>query len=194
MPPESHNHRVVEVLKISPQWIAKILGELNLTASGDIEVPEEGRIASNLIIPTNEAGSVMLRFYPEGCQSTKLETGWVDFEIEALDFLSSRGISVPAPLRFKGGHLMGEFPGIKFFAYRLLSGKPLKQSELTKETAQKAGEFLKKMISISSHFFPIHYPVPQGDVEYILKIFGEILERHSSLKDEEAASISNRWA
>ena len=65
--------RLVNQVGVDILLVHRVLDQLNLTPQGSFSVPEEGRIASNICIQTQERGRVILRFYPAGCQDTKLE-------------------------------------------------------------------------------------------------------------------------
>jgi Ser/Thr protein kinase RdoA (MazF antagonist) len=176
--------RFVEKVEVDLPLIHKVLNELKLTYSGDIQVPENGRIASNIFLTTPEKGEVMLRFYPAGCQDEKLESGFVDFEIEALTYLSSHGISVPEPLDFRQGKCM-DVDGIKIFAYRLLPGESMKMSDLTEDLATKASLFLKEMLSVSEKFRPdARKAAPRGDFDYILEILIKLIQKYPRISGE----------
>lgn len=162
----------------------EILDLLTLTLDGDITVPEEGRIVSNLCVQTKEKGAVMLRFYPAGCQGSKLESGFVDFEVEALNFLASCGIRVPCPLPFANGDIIIERNGVKIFAYQSLPGKCVKASDLSVDVARKCGEFLKESIQAAETYFPGNlHTVPEGDLDYIDKIFLMQKKRYPQIGD-----------
>jgi hypothetical protein len=49
---------------ITKQTVCRVLIELGLTLAGEPEVPNEGRIAKNFIVPTIEHGLIMIRLYP----------------------------------------------------------------------------------------------------------------------------------
>lgn len=173
--------RLVKNAAVDADLINKTLNLLKLTPIGEVTVPENGRIASNICVNTSEKGMVMLRFYPEGYHEEKLETGTVDFEIETLYFFSSHGLSVPSPLLFGPNEYKREENGIKIFAYKLLPGECFKITDLSNEIATKSGMFLRDMLAVSQKFVP-KAEAPEGDLEYFLKIFKALLNQNPQLK------------
>lgn len=178
---QNNSNRLLKSVEVDMPLVQRMLNLLHITPLGDISVPENGRIASNVCINTRELGYVMLRFYPEGCQEEKTETGNVDFEIEALHYLSSNNIPVPTPLSFGLDRYKWEENGIKVFAYSLLPGKALKVTDLSNEIATQCSNLLKSMIKVSEHYHPSK-EAPEGDLEYFLKIHQILVGRNSQLK------------
>lgn len=161
----------------------KILSRTGLAAVGDIEVPMRGSIATNFAVDTTE-GKFMVRLYPAKYQGSKLETGCIDFEVEALYFLASRGLLVPSPRIFSSTRRpIIEIEGAKIFIYPFIEGKCLKKEELSTQAAFAASSFLKEMIFASSFFIRSSLPSPEGDVEYIQKIALERQKQYPQLKN-----------
>lgn len=160
--------------------VKEVMKELGLQNYGDYKIPESGRIASNTIVSTAEKGNVMVRFYPKGCQDSKLETGNVDFEVEALSHYAAHKLPVPTPFLFKNSSpLFKTTDGLKVFAYCLLDGTPIEHSELSLEKAKKASRLLESMLKAALLFKPGENR-PSGDIEYICSIADKFLERNSS--------------
>lgn len=175
--------RVIERLEIDAPLASAILSKLGITYQGGLEIPKEGRIASNVIVSTDR-GRYVLRLYPKGCQDTKLETGNVDFEAEALRFLSARGVAVPAPEIFpETGSPILEISGAKVLVYPVIPGDCIRQEELSVPIARRSGELLHSMIEASSQFHAQAGGAPEGDAAYILGIAERLLERIPSLRD-----------
>jgi Ser/Thr protein kinase RdoA (MazF antagonist) len=174
--------RVVERVELNKNLVESILSELGMELTGDLEIPKEGRIASNVIATTNR-GKYVIRLYPKGCQSTKLETGNVDFEVEALCYLAANRISVPSPMVFKNrGKAIFEIDGSKIFVYPLISGRCIQQSELSVGIASRSAQLLSSMIEASTRFEPRVRPLPEGDVGYILQIAEKLTTRFPELR------------
>lgn len=158
--------RVLENLRIARDDLANLLKEFDLTLNGTAVTPKEGRIATNLVVPTQELGNVMVRMYPLEA-AEKLETGNFDFELEVLEFLKPFELSVPKPLK-----TVLTRDGRKVFLYPLLPGISISQNELSVNVAKLAGEFLSKMIIISESMRPkLGDRFPSGDLDYIGEIY-----------------------
>ncbi len=187
---ESNNNgitmtRYVERVDANQTLVNQILGEFNLTPKGDYSVPEEGRIASNIIIDTHEKGEVMLRLYPAGCQDSKLESGFVEFEIESLHYLSKNGIPVPSPICRDGQNPVLQLNDTLIFAYQLLPGKCLEQSDLSAEVAKDCGILLRNMLKVAEQYQPTDgQKLPAGDLKYIAKIYNSLLEKYPHLQND----------
>lgn len=179
--------RLFKQVSINKTMINNILDQLNLSYTREITIPEEGRIAINICVKTHEKGDVMLRFYPKGCQDTKLESGCVDFEVAALHYLSSNGVNVPAPLLFADGKVILDIEGIKIFAYECLPGKCLQASDLSVSIAKECGELLKNCVAISEKYIPeVQQILPEGDLDYIKKIYNLLLERFPQIQGNDS--------
>lgn len=178
----SESARVIERVALNKSLVESILSELDRKLIGDLEIPKEGRIASNVIVPTNQ-GKYVIRLYPKGCQNTKLETGNVDFEVDALCYLAANNISVPSPIVFKNrGKAIFEINGSKVFVYPVIPGRCIQQSELSVEIATRSAHLLSSMIRVSEGFIPKVKSVPEGDVSYILKIAEILVTRFPELE------------
>lgn len=158
----------------------------NVSQNKNFEVPEDGRIANNIIMDT-DIGKILIRSYDNS--STKLETGNCEFEVQALHFLSERGFNVPAPLHFKDATLIKTYGNTKVFAYRMIAGNRIKIDELSCPEISKIGEFLNSFISHSSAFKVTDFAkVPRGDQEHIRKIFEVTYKSCKELTQDELFS------
>lgn len=179
-----NQHRVLKQEQVDTQHVEEILGHLNLTPSGKPITPRDGRIATNLIIPTLEKDHVMVRVYPKQTPE-KLETGCMDFEVEVLSYLRDNSqLAVPRPLTFSNGKPTMAIGDYVAMAYPLLPGKPLSQKELSPETATAAGSFLRDMLKVSTHFVPKLSPAPSGDLEYVDEIYLRRCKTHPVIADD----------
>jgi Ser/Thr protein kinase RdoA (MazF antagonist) len=180
---ETNEGKLFEQVELSPELIQEVLDQLMLTAQSAITVPEEGRIASNFCVETAERGSILIRFYPVDCE-TKNESGSVHFEVESLKHLADKGISVPAPLLFKSGDYLLKLGQSHVFAYVLVTGRNLRQEELSIGIAEKCGRLLSHFIQVSQEFHPKDpSSAPKGDLQHIIKICSNIQETYPELKD-----------
>ncbi len=137
--------RVLEKLTINNEDLRDVLSKLGLTMNGNATMPKEGRIATNLIVPTQERGNVLVRAYPEHVE-TKLETGVFGFEVRVLAHLSSHGLKVPSPLLFEGSTPLYNHKGQVYMVYPFIQGSTLEKEDLSLDVAEKSGEFVSKMI------------------------------------------------
>lgn len=156
---------------LSKEDFQNVIFALNLKVSpeSEISIPEDGRIASNVVI-TTDIGKVLIRSYDTSDQ--KLETGNCEFEVSALKFLSDRGYNVPIPIAFKTSEFVRTYGTVKVFAYKMIPGDRVKLQNLTKDSISKIGDFLNKLISCPSPFVPeMSLNIPSGDQEHIRKIF-----------------------
>lgn len=189
--------KLVEQISASRKLVETVLNKLKLSPIGDFATPENGRIASNIIVTTLQQGDIMLRFYPAGCQSTKLETGNVEFEVEALTYLKSKGVNVPSPMRFDSGKTMEKIGDVTVFAYKLLPGEPLEQNIIGMpegpKFADKSSLLLREIISKTSDFSPTTENPPEGDIQYLLSIYEKLLERYPILKESRELSEMKEW-
>lgn len=179
-----NSERIVSRVSVDSVLINKILRKLNLTPKNqNYRVPEEGRIASNIIVDTFEQEQVMLRFYPSGCQGSKLESGFVSFEITALDFLSKKGVQTPAPLYFDNQYPMVLENDVLVFAYKLLPGTCFGQRGLSVNLAKESAKLLSSMLAVSETYLPTaEEKLPEGDITYIKKIFQTLLNTYPELR------------
>jgi len=173
-------------VEITKELVQKILCELGIEAKPNFTLPPKGRIASNAVIESKDGEKFLLRFYPEGCEVDKLETGTVEFEVEALSFLASQGILVPNPLQSKEAKKLLKLDGIKAFAYKLIPGNCLEQKDLSSEVATKAGTLLMSMMKASEGFKLTMDNPPRGDLSYILRISDIVKEKYPVLSDSES--------
>jgi len=173
--------RVVEVQKITPEALLAIFDKLEVTPIGDISVPSEGRIATN-IIQNTDRGNLMIRIYPKDMPN-KLETGNPYFEIQALDFLAKKGLKVPIPTPFKGSTIYTETEESFIFAYFMLEGNAIKQSELNPDIAAKIGVFLKEFVDVSITYAPSLGEKPINSFEYILGIAERLEQKVEGLAE-----------
>lgn len=178
----SESARVIERVELNKSLVESILSELDMKLIGNLEIPKEGRIASNVIVSTNQ-GKYVIRLYPKDSQNTKLETGNVDFEVDALSYLAANHLPVPSPIVFKNrGKAIFEINGSKIFVYPVIPGRCIQQSELSVEIALRSAQLLSSMIRASEGFKPKVKSAPDGDVGYILKIAEILVTRFPELK------------
>lgn len=161
-----------------------VVSSLNIKVSGgDFQMPEDGRIANNIIIDTN-MGKILIRSYDTS--QTKLETGNCEFEVRALNFLANVGCNVPIPLIFKDSKLIRTYGDIKVFAYKMIPGNRITVRNLTCSEINKIGEFLNTFVSYSSTFdIKGLQAVPYGDQGHIRKIFKITCDFCKELTDDE---------
>lgn len=187
-PIQNNTQRIINRVLVDKLLVGKVISKLKLTLKNEeYTTPSEGRIASNIIVDTYEHGKVMLRFYPRGCQDSKLESGFVEFEIAALDFLSKNGIKTPSPLYFDNEQPMLLENDVLIFAYKLLPGVCFGQKNLSVDLAQKSGSLLRNMLSISESFVPKKgEKIPDGDINHIRKIYSLILDKYPQLRGNQS--------
>lgn len=164
-------------LSLAQILATKILPALNLKAEGELWYPKEGRIAHNGIILTN-FGEVLFRCYPKYSSKEALGYGIerARFEVKVLNFFASKGLAVPVPLEFPDGNISIEIDNWFIFAYYTKPGKTLEKEDLSLNVAQKAGNLLNKIISVSQTYLPTG-DEPDGDIDYIKKIINNFLNR-----------------
>jgi len=163
----------------------KVMPKMGLTSKGEPIVPNRGRIAHNLIIPTEERGEVLFRCCP--AESSKAALGYgieqAKFELKTLSFLAQKGTPTPKPIKLSSDDTYAvEEQGWLVFAYPIEEGCTLDQSDLDITVAREAGALLSEIITASETYIP-EGNEPNGDVDYIKTIIGNFLKRRPDMSE-----------
>lgn len=150
------------------------LRDFGLTVIGEPQLPNEGRIAKNLIVQTRERGRILVRMYPPS-----FDLRQVEFEVKALKFFASNGVNAPCPFELKVGSAFG---GWHTFAYQLIEGRCLTQAELDRSLVSQAGHQLAKMVSVAEKFQPTGSE-PHGDLEFIHGVLSRFVQSRPANAD-----------
>lgn len=153
---------------INESIVNTVLSKLKVTVIGGQSYPKDGRIANNIIVDTQELGRIIIRVYPKDLPR-KLETGNVQFEVDALTFLSRNMVPVPQPLPFDDSTNLLSVDKYSVFCYKLLPGVTFTTDELNAEVVTKIGHLLSQMTSVATSFGTLlpAEQIPSGDLEYI---------------------------
>jgi len=174
------------MVKITKILTDSILSRMGLTPKGDPIIPKEGRIAYNLIIPTEECGDVLFRCYP--AESNKAALGYgteqAKFELRTLNFLAQKGTPTPKPIKFASNNTYAiEDKEWLVFAYPIEEGVTLEQIDLNQAVAEEAGNLLSEIIKTSETYIPVG-DEPNGDIEYIESILNNFIKRRMDMAKE----------
>ncbi|WP_010301805.1 phosphotransferase [Candidatus Odyssella thessalonicensis] len=174
--------RIINRMEVHTTEVCQIMNKLSLTVNGDVFSPMDGRIATNLIVPTKERGKILLRMYPSKMPH-KLETGNLEFEIAALQHLSQRRINVPRLLQFNDGRYKAELNGKTSIAYPFIEGCAISKEELSVKTATISGNYLASMIKANQEFKPEKYllNISEGDLDHIVNLYNRLCQEFPSL-------------
>jgi Ser/Thr protein kinase RdoA (MazF antagonist) len=157
--------RLVENVDVTQEQIVAILHDLGLTPKGSPRKPNEGRIATNLIIATQEEGDVLVRLYPSSYSRER-----VQLEVETLDFLAKRQVPVPHLIPFQDSILVKEYEGRPVFAYKTIEGSSPSQADLSASLAEAAAKALNKLLGASSAC-TVAKGQPLNDGKFIANLF-----------------------
>jgi Ser/Thr protein kinase RdoA (MazF antagonist) len=166
------NQRLVENVDVTEEQIAAILHDLGLTPSGSLRKPNEGRIATNLVIATQEQGDVLVRLYPSSYSRER-----VHLEVGTLSFLAKKQVPVPQLIPFVDSVLVKEYEGRPVFAYKTIDGSCPSQADLSAPLAGAAAKALGKLLDASSTFAEFKGQ-PVNDGEFIADLFHQFMAAH----------------
>ena len=163
-----------------------VMPKMGLTPKGEAIAPNEGRIAHNLIIPTEERGEVLFRCYPS--ESSKAALGYgtkqAKFELRTLSFLAQKGAPVPKPIKLANDDAYAvEEQDWFIFAYPIEQGITLEQDDLSRTVAEEAGNLLSEIMETSVTYLP-QGDEPNGDIDYIERILNNFINRRPDMADE----------
>lgn len=140
-------------------------------ANSNITSPKHGRIATNLMVVTDN-GDVFVRSYPASYAYEKVLT-----EVTALDYLSQKGVPVPAPIRNRQGDLvLRQEDGTALFLYKPLDGTTLSQDELSVSWAAQAGSMLNAFVC-AAEYFEARPGMVDGDLDFIRGILQQLIAK-----------------
>lgn len=180
---EGKMERVLEKIEINEDDLSSVLSQLGLTLNGSSTMPKEGRIATNLVVPTLERGDVLIRAYPEQV-AEKLETGIFGFEVRVLSHLSQHGLRVPSPLDFKNGTPLLKHKNHIYMVYPFIPGQTLEKDDLSLDVAQKSGKFVSEMVQAAVKYQPKeNEDLPEGDLDHLRKCYEKQSNKFTEILD-----------
>jgi len=162
-----------------------VLHSAHLTAIGPVRTPDEGRIAINAIVPTQEEGTVLVRVRPKNINDQTMKIlGYKPerfvYEPIAINHYKDQGIPVPELLPLKNETtFLFDTPECYAYVYRLTEGKTVEQADLSLSLVTQIAELLSRFINASEKFTD-DGKMPDGDIDYIVQILRSYLDIDSS--------------
>ena len=156
------------------------LNALGVTLKGDATRPDEGLIASNYFIDTQEQGPLVIRINNLEPEEAGAGPG---FEARALRYLTTRNMKVPRLVSFTDGTIEQHLGDKRAIAYQPIMGDTLSVDDVDSPAiAQSAGALLAELIAADEQYTP-DGSEPDGDAAFVLKITDEFVHAHPQFSD-----------